>query len=50
MLSEEQQRLAGVVEGTNVGTWDNTIDPDSAARSSVTVDARWAAMLGSRCR
>lgn len=46
VLSAEQQRLAGVVEGTNVGTWQSLIDPDSASGDVITVDARWAAMLG----
>ena len=46
VLSTEQQRLASVVEGTNVGTWQTAIDPDRPGADHITVDARWAAMLG----
>src|SRR5690349_11012863 len=46
VLSTEQQRLASVVEGTNVGTWQTTINPDRPGEDRITVDARWASMLG----
>jgi diguanylate cyclase (GGDEF)-like protein/PAS domain S-box-containing protein len=46
VLTAEQQRLSSVVEGTNVGTWESTNDPHVPGRYLLTVDARWAAMLG----
>jgi diguanylate cyclase (GGDEF)-like protein/PAS domain S-box-containing protein len=46
VLSAEQQRLASVIEGTNVGTWQTTITPGNAGGDVITVDSRWAAMLG----
>lgn len=45
-LSAEQLRLASVVEGTNVGTWQAVADPLRTGNDVVTVDARWAAQLG----
>lgn len=44
-LGLEQQRLRNVIEGTRVGVWEAHIDPDTRA-DLITVDERWAAMLG----
>src|SRR5690606_28464113 len=44
-LGLEQQRLRNVIEGTGVGVWEAHIDPDTRA-DLITVDERWAAMLG----
>ena len=46
-LSIEQQRLRNVIEGTRVGVWEARIDPDTRA-DVITVDERWAQMLGRR--
>src|SRR5690606_13770331 len=46
-LSLEQQRLRNVIEGTRVGVWEARIDPDTRA-DVITVDERWAQMLGRR--
>lgn len=48
ILSTEQQRLSNVVEGTSVGTWESRVDPAGRSGDRITVDARWAAMLGFR--
>lgn len=45
-LREEQEHLASVIEGTQAGTWEATVDPEFASRYVITVDACWAAMLG----
>jgi PAS domain S-box-containing protein len=44
-LGREQERLRNVIEGTRVGVWEARIDPDSGTHL-ITVDDRWAAMLG----
>ncbi len=41
-----QLRLAGIIESTNVGTWESTVDPESTGGDELTVDEPWAAMLG----
>jgi PAS domain S-box-containing protein len=46
-LGREQQRLRNVIEGTRVGVWEAAIDPDKGSHT-ITVDDRWAAMLGRR--
>jgi PAS domain S-box-containing protein len=46
-LGREQQRLRSVIEGTGVGVWEAQIDPDTATHV-ITVDERWASMLGRR--
>lgn len=40
-----QQRLRNVIEGTRVGVWEAQINPHTRA-DVITVDERWAAMLG----
>jgi PAS domain S-box-containing protein len=40
-LSEERERLANVLRGTDAGTWDWNI-----ASGAVTFDARWASIVG----
>jgi PAS domain S-box-containing protein len=44
-LGREQQRLRNVIEGTRVGVWEATMDPETRTHL-ITVDDRWAAMLG----
>jgi diguanylate cyclase (GGDEF)-like protein/PAS domain S-box-containing protein len=46
LLIAQQQRLGDVVERVSLGTWESTIDSDGTAH--VSVDERWAAMLGRR--
>jgi PAS domain S-box-containing protein len=46
-LGREQQRLRNVIEGTRVGVWEAQIDPDTRTHT-ITVDERWASMLGRR--
>lgn len=48
VLTVEQERLRNVLEGTNVGTWESVLDPASSSGGLITVDERWAAMLGRR--
>jgi diguanylate cyclase (GGDEF)-like protein/PAS domain S-box-containing protein len=46
LLTSGQRRLASIVEGTSVATWDAELDDTGTGTGNMTVDARWAAMLG----
>lgn len=41
MLSDERQRLAGILEGTHVGTWEWNVQT-----GALVLNERWAEMLG----
>jgi PAS domain S-box-containing protein len=41
MLNEERQRLAGILKGTNAGTWEWNIQT-----GEITANERWAEMIG----
>jgi PAS domain S-box-containing protein len=41
MLEEERQRMAGILKGTNVGTWEWNVQT-----GNISINNRWAEMIG----